>query len=217
MDNGILYNTDRSISTRQRIVNSAVDLFATKGYTETSVRDIATDVGINASSLYNHFKSKEDILLYLLKSFEEHTQYMYSNPEMPAILQNNPTPEGVLTCLQESFAILTEEFYIKALQVLFQEQHRNSIAQEYVKKTILASENYVLMIFNVLKNLRIISHDADPEFWKKIASSLLYTFPNRMMMGMGDDLTSNIGMGLKNIFYYMFTLVINIYGVSDSS
>lgn len=54
----------KSLSKRQQeILNVSKQSFVQKGFTETSVRDIAEDLGIQAASLYNHFRSKEEILL----------------------------------------------------------------------------------------------------------------------------------------------------------
>ena len=46
-------------STADRILNAAEDLFAEKGYSATSLGDVADRVGIRSPSLYNHFKNKE--------------------------------------------------------------------------------------------------------------------------------------------------------------
>lgn len=46
-------------STSERILDSAEDLFAEKGYSATSLGDVADQVGIRSPSLYNHFKNKE--------------------------------------------------------------------------------------------------------------------------------------------------------------
>jgi AcrR family transcriptional regulator len=50
--------------TRDRIVATAMRLFAEKGYTETSVSDIQAACGLSEGSgaLYKHFKSKEKVL-----------------------------------------------------------------------------------------------------------------------------------------------------------
>ena len=50
------------MSTRKAIYVEAARLFRDKGYPKTSVRDIAHAVGIEAGSLYNHIKGKEDLL-----------------------------------------------------------------------------------------------------------------------------------------------------------
>jgi len=41
-------------------------LFAYKGYHSTSMREIARELGMNQSSLYHYFRSKEDILFKLM-------------------------------------------------------------------------------------------------------------------------------------------------------
>jgi AcrR family transcriptional regulator len=42
---------------------AALRLFKEKGYHATSMRDIATEVGINKGSLYSYIESKEDLLI----------------------------------------------------------------------------------------------------------------------------------------------------------
>jgi AcrR family transcriptional regulator len=46
-------------STAERILDAAEDLFAEKGYSATSLGDVADRVGIRSPSLYNHFRNKE--------------------------------------------------------------------------------------------------------------------------------------------------------------
>jgi AcrR family transcriptional regulator len=47
---------------RQLICEAAARLFRDKGYPATSMRDLAREVELKASSLYNHIQSKEEIL-----------------------------------------------------------------------------------------------------------------------------------------------------------
>lgn len=47
----------------------AAELFATKGYAQTTVRDIADEAGILSGSLYHHFDSKEAMLGEILSTF----------------------------------------------------------------------------------------------------------------------------------------------------
>lgn len=53
-------------SKRQIIIEESAILFNSKGYSATSMKDIAEGVGIKAASLYNHISSKQEILSVLL-------------------------------------------------------------------------------------------------------------------------------------------------------
>jgi AcrR family transcriptional regulator len=52
-------------STRERILDVALDLFVEQGYDKTSLREIAEKMGFTKAALYYHFASKDDILLAL--------------------------------------------------------------------------------------------------------------------------------------------------------
>jgi AcrR family transcriptional regulator len=52
-------------STRERILDIALELFNEKGYENTSLREIAERLGTTKAALYYHFERKQDILLEL--------------------------------------------------------------------------------------------------------------------------------------------------------
>lgn len=54
------------MTTKQRILDEALTLFAEKGYGNVYVGQIAEAVGIKAPSLYKHYKSKQDIFNAIL-------------------------------------------------------------------------------------------------------------------------------------------------------
>lgn len=56
---------DSARSTRERILDVALELFTKQGYDKTSLRDIAERLGITKAALYYHFERKQDILLEL--------------------------------------------------------------------------------------------------------------------------------------------------------
>src|SRR5215470_16876440 len=55
--------TGDAASTERRIIDAATEMFYERGYHGTTMREIAAGVGIKAGSLYNHFPSKQDILV----------------------------------------------------------------------------------------------------------------------------------------------------------
>lgn len=55
---------------RQHILDVALQLFSTNGYTRTSTRDIARAAGMSDAGIYYHFKSKRELIEALYESSE---------------------------------------------------------------------------------------------------------------------------------------------------
>lgn len=53
--------------TAERARRAALSLFALHGYAAVSMRDIAGEVGVGAPALYNHFATKQDLLVELME------------------------------------------------------------------------------------------------------------------------------------------------------
>ncbi len=53
----------RSAETRERLFRAALDLFARKGFTETTVEDITEAADVGKGTFFNYFPSKDHILL----------------------------------------------------------------------------------------------------------------------------------------------------------
>jgi AcrR family transcriptional regulator len=51
-----------NINRKEQIVETAALLFKQKGYASTTMRDLASELGIEAASIYHHIKSKEELL-----------------------------------------------------------------------------------------------------------------------------------------------------------
>lgn len=60
-------NPDEPSSTRDRIMEAAIDLFTEQGFDKTSLREVADRVGVTKAALYYHFRSKEELLLSLIE------------------------------------------------------------------------------------------------------------------------------------------------------
>lgn len=77
---------DSTPSTAERILDAAEDLFAQKGYSATSLGDVADRVGIRSPSLYNHFRNKEalyaSVLERLLVEFSKPLLEMQQSSEL---------------------------------------------------------------------------------------------------------------------------------------
>lgn len=54
--------TDKDVSRKEVILKASAKLFREKGYKAASMRDLAVKVGVEAASLYNHIRSKAELL-----------------------------------------------------------------------------------------------------------------------------------------------------------
>lgn len=62
---------------KKEIFMAAAELFAEKGYSGVSVDEIAQKVGIKASSIYNHYSSKQEIIDSLLDHYLDRMELFY--------------------------------------------------------------------------------------------------------------------------------------------
>lgn len=62
-----------SQDTRARLVEAAVESFATKGFHGTTTRDIASGAGMSPAALYVHHRSKEELLFRISREGHDRT------------------------------------------------------------------------------------------------------------------------------------------------
>jgi len=65
-NSGATMARSKSLEKENEIHRVVAQLFAHRGYHHTSMREIARELGMNQSSLYHYFTSKEDILFRLM-------------------------------------------------------------------------------------------------------------------------------------------------------
>jgi len=64
-------NMPRHQNTKEKILESALKLFLEKGIRETTIKDIAKDMGITEGAIYRHFVSKDQIVRTLFSTYAE--------------------------------------------------------------------------------------------------------------------------------------------------
>jgi len=67
MPKGIPLTSEEQAKRRHEIFHQVVGIFLKKGFQETSMREIAEVAGLGKSTLYDYFKTKDDILLYFFE------------------------------------------------------------------------------------------------------------------------------------------------------
>jgi len=206
---------EQGYTTKEKIIDCAVKLFAEKGYTETTIRELAEASGLRGGSIYNHFPSKNAILEYILEDYSKFNTDIFAKRDLYKILRESPNSDGVLMCMQLTFPAEKLTYYLNVLCLLFQEQLRNPIVHDYMcEHVLLRSEVNARAIIETLKKIGAVNQDTDPDFWLKATSSIFYTFAARSMLGIGDNKPGFAGMGMVEMLREIFDLLFEKHGAA---
>ena len=112
------------MSTKEKILETALTLFAEKGFNGTSMEQIAQNVGIKAPSLYKHFKGKEDILNSLIDATEKRYEENFGSDKKLEKFPEN-IDEFVHVATEKIRFTINDPIIRKMRTFLVQEQFRN--------------------------------------------------------------------------------------------
>ncbi len=73
---------------REHLIDTAIDLFAERGYHATGIDTILAKSGVSKKTLYRHFRSKEELILAALKKYDG----LFRNGFMRQVEQAADTP-----------------------------------------------------------------------------------------------------------------------------
>ena len=139
-----IVNVMKNETTKQRILNAAVVLFAKEGYEAVSVEQIAKAVGIKAPSLYKHYKSKRDIFDHIIQQMEQQDTENATNCSLPeGTIQTMPEAykkfsinDLIAFCKQQFHYWTEDEFASSFRKMLTVEQYRsremNALYHQYL-------------------------------------------------------------------------------------
>ena len=145
-------------STKQAILDAALELFSRQGYEATSISQIADAVGIRKASLYSHFAGKQDILDTLVRvtlaQYEQRSVFAAARRDDPGSAPKPPitADDAVKTVLGHVRYILHDPDISRARKMLTIEQFQNPMLAELQTK-----QNYtdVLRYFTALVQLLV--------------------------------------------------------------
>lgn len=133
-------------NTKEIILFEALKLFADKGYDGVTVRDIAEKVNVQQSSLYKHFKSKEEILDSIFLDMKQNYGSVTKAIQLPedndfSKLAQKYESIGLEGLQQICIAIflywLTDEKGSLFRRLLILEQFRHSEAEKLLREFLL--------------------------------------------------------------------------------
>ncbi|MDR0621608.1 MAG: TetR/AcrR family transcriptional regulator [Deltaproteobacteria bacterium] len=121
--------------TKVKLVLESLVLFAEKGFDGISVRDIADSVSLQTSSLYNHFKSKMELLDFVIQQSED-LYYLYLNG-LTDRLENEKTFPGILDTISRDPKVTMNACAIYAISLIHREKYRNMCSARIYTHTFI--------------------------------------------------------------------------------
>jgi AcrR family transcriptional regulator len=118
--------------TSWKILDAAIDLFASQGYEGTSVRRIAEAVGITESAVYRHYESKDAILEAILGYAESKVYAPLPIEEGLGLEGGESVFSGLLRPLPR--IILSDPSIVKIMRIIFAEMHRDERIRAYYQR-----------------------------------------------------------------------------------
>ena len=145
--------------TKERILETALELFAQSGYLGTSMSDIAARLGITKAALYKHYAGKQEILDRIVQRMNELDAARAAAYEMPGAAPEGFAQAYLNTPLDRIRAYSTaqfdhwtrEPFSANFRKMLTLEQYRDArFAQLYQENLASGPVKYMAAIFRPL-------------------------------------------------------------------
>lgn len=147
--------------TRARIIQSGEKLFARYGISNVTIRQIAKESGVNRSTIYYYYQSKEDLFEHILN----HIELVFGEDFSIAVEKNDPLEQV------SEFCWLFFDKYNQNINLvtLFLDERIKSNQNERVKKTIRKVENTINEALE-----KILDNCRDLGYLKSDLSNLVY-------------------------------------------
>ena len=160
---GAVYDQD----TKNKILNTATELFALKGFNAVSMREIANAVGIKMSSIYHYYDGKDSLLKDVLSHFE--TGYRHYFDWLTEVNKKADSLETLMdNFFNKEFLEMRNPIACFAMSLILKEQHNNESARECVLKLI-----YEFSINRIQADIdRLVAKGKIPASDTKTASTL---------------------------------------------
>lgn len=169
-------------TTKNRILDEALIMFAENGYKGTNLRDLAAGLGLSKSALYKHFESKEAIWSALLDKMEAYYAARFGSMDnLP------PTPESAEELLRMTMGmirftvhdpqiiltrklLLTEQFHDARVRRLATKHFLEGTASifarifgDMMEKGLLQREDPAMLAFSYTAPISALIHLCDRE------------------------------------------------------
>lgn len=184
------------MSTKEKILFQALDLFSKYGYSDVTMKNVADKIGIKAPSIYKHFKSKEEIFYTILENAIVRLDERIQNVDDYKIIKNGKISLNLEKLAIDIFEYLLQDEYVSRVRKMISiEMYKNPEAMKFyvdkfIEKPMIKQEELInyfgLSGYGDIKVLSTIFyspillavklHDSNPEREEELIELLKETY-----------------------------------------
>jgi len=186
--------------TKEKIFDVSLELFSQKGYNGVSIREIAREVGIRESSIYNHYKNKEAILDAIIDYFKTKlSQSGLPEEDAEALMEQGPEvyfEVGAKMYIDQINTPQMEKIWrLVSIETYHNEKIREFFKKELLEEPITVWENVFQMMIEKKKIKPLNPRTLAYEYF----SFIIFLFFEYFVLKYDEDFDSFMDLALKKL------------------
>jgi AcrR family transcriptional regulator len=180
---------------KKQVLKAAINLFSKQGYDGTSTAQIAEASGMSQATIFKYYKSKEDLLLVILKPLIEHLLPTYGKEFAKKLSQQDQNLANMIHFIvQDRYSFLVQNkdaVMILISQLLINQQIKDNVLQKIVDVKDIFEQN----VWLPLKKTGELRDDLDElSFLRLVVSQIIFYFIQTQRISSADEKTIQIGL-----------------------
>ena len=137
------------MTTKDLLMNSAKEILAENGYSNTKIEDITKNANLAKGTFYIYFKTKEDLMIEIISEYSTNFKLFTDNIKLEGNLKKN-----IHNLVKSLFvATNTHPNAVKVILIIFSNSNViKKITTEHKDLKIIAMENFIMSILNDAKD-----------------------------------------------------------------
>ena len=207
-----------SVSTKEKIFEVSIDLFSKKGYDKVSIREIANNVGIKESSIYNHYSGKEAILDTIFEYYKENMKKTKTYYEEVNCIPAKIKPKDFYHYGSEAIKIqFKREKMSKILRLIFIELYHNEKIRDFFREELINRPiHFWSSVFKLFIEKNIIKNVNPKKLAKRYHKYAIFLLFESMILKYDENLKEST---MEEVFFEIeeyFNFILNFVTIENS-
>lgn len=149
-------------STKNRILDEALVMFAENGYKGTNLRDLAARLGLSKSALYKHYESKEAIWNALLDKMEAYYAQRFGSADRLPPIPDSGEELFSLTMGMINFTVSDPQIILTRKLLITEQFHDERVCRLATKHFLQGTAKIFEKVFEQMMQNKVLPQ-GDPE------------------------------------------------------